>query len=330
MARGDVSNMFTIPKANRQQRSMFTNPVQSQFDKGLYQITGPDSESSYNEESIGASGSIKLSIFHDPNLGIITVCLMQAIDVPSKRQDGNPNPYFRVALELPENKETKVEHQTKVQRNTSSPTVNESFCFQSPAANISNCRLEIMVYDFDQFSVDECIGYCWLTLGRINVSTDPENPTVFWAEVLPFDENGGKGFGEVLFSLTYLSRAQRLTMNVFKTRNLNPKNLDTNAGIAIRVSLLNNNEKRLKRKKTSSKKNMRNAQFNESLTFNIPKSSLCDIVLEVEAIHEFGTFGMGCDVLGRMELPLHRCKELWRAIIREEKSQARWYAMEEP
>ena len=92
------------------------------------------------------------------------------------------------------------------------------------------------------------------------MSTDAENPTVFWAEVLPFDENGGvrhlrekifkkkvkqkkrfdfvqstketfqKGFGEVLFSLTYLSRAQRLTMNVFKTRNLHGQNLDQNAG----------------------------------------------------------------------------------------------------
>jgi hypothetical protein len=42
------------------------------------------------------------------------------------------------------------------------------------------------------------------------------------------------------------------------------------------------NDKRIKRKKTSSKKNTRNPQFNESLTFSIPKSSLCDINLEIE------------------------------------------------
>lgn len=29
-----------------------------------------------------------------------------------------------------------------------------------------------------------------------------------------------KGFGEILFSLAYLSTAQRLTMNVFKARGL--------------------------------------------------------------------------------------------------------------
>jgi hypothetical protein len=93
---------------------------------------------------------------------------------------------------------------------------------------------------------------------------------------------------------------------------------------------MNNSEKRLKRKKTSSKKNTRNPQYNESLSFNIPKSSLCDTILEIEAIHEYGTFGMGCKVLGRLELPLHQVHELWKAIIREEKSQARWYPLEHP
>ncbi|KAH7680268.1 CRE-SNT-7 protein [Aphelenchoides avenae] len=187
-----------------------------------------------------------------------------------------------------------------------------------------------MVFDYDQFSVDECIGYCSLTLARIAVSNDKCLPTVFWAEVLPYDDDSGSGFGEVLVSLTYLSKAQRLTVNVFKARNLQTENGDLFSSNAIRVTLLSNNEKKVKRKKTSSKKNTNNPQFNESLTFGIPKNSLCETVLEIEAIHEYGTFGMGCKVLGKLELPLHKCKDLWRAIIHDEKSQARWYPLEEP
>jgi len=42
-------------------------------------------------------------------------------------------------------------------------------------------------------------------------------------------------------------------------------------------------KKRIKRKRTSaSKKSTRNPQFNESLVFQVPKSLLCDIVMEVE------------------------------------------------
>ncbi|ETN82678.1 C2 domain protein [Necator americanus] len=261
----------------------------------------------------------------DANLGLLTVSLKQAYDLPSKRQDDNPNPYFRVALDIPDG--TKTQQQTKTFRATTSPEIGEDFYFQIPAAHIASCRLEIMVYDYDQFSVDECVGYCWLTLGRLSVSLEKENPTVFWAEVLPYDENGGSGFGEVLFSLAYLSQAQRLTMNIFKARNLRCRG---DGAISIRVSLIGNDEKRLKRKKTVSRRNVRNAQFNESLTFGVPKRSLCDVSLEIEAMHESGTFGMTTEVIGRMELPLHRCKDLWRAIIHEEKSQARWYPLEEP
>lgn len=45
---------------------------------------------------------------------------------------------------------------------------------------------------------------------------------------------------------------------------------------------MTSNEKRLKRKKTSAKKNTKNPQYNESLIFTIPKNSLCDTVLEIE------------------------------------------------
>jgi hypothetical protein len=50
-----------------------------------------------------------------------------------------------------------------------------------------------------------------------------------------------------------------------------------------------------------------------------------------QVVHEHGTFGMASKVLGRLEMPLHKCRELWRAIIREEGSaQARWHTLEEP
>ncbi|VDK51010.1 unnamed protein product [Anisakis simplex] len=276
--RGDLTAMFTVPKAPNHSSSMFRDLHYSQFDRGLYQTVGfntmNESESSYDAESIGSYGSVKIGIVYDENLNLLTVSLKQAIDLNAKRQDGHPNPYFRVQLDVPSNQPDvsrpikEAPQQSKTYKDTSSPIMNDEFYFQS-------------------------------------------------------------GWGEVLFSLTYLSKAQRLTVNMFKARNLRIESIEGQPAIAVKVSLLGNDEKRIKKKKTSTKKNTRNPQFNEPLTFGIAKSSLCDIILEIEVVHEYGTFGMGCKVLGKMELPLHKCKELWRAIIREEKSQARWYSLDE-
>lgn len=50
----------------------------------LFQV--PDSESSYDDESIGCSGSLKLGLWMDANLGVLTVSLKQANDLHAKRQ----------------------------------------------------------------------------------------------------------------------------------------------------------------------------------------------------------------------------------------------------
>ncbi|KAF7637526.1 C2 domain-containing protein [Meloidogyne graminicola] len=306
----DPNDIFIVPRLQRQsnasQISMFNSLDQCQLDRGLYTTLDQVPESEYDERgSCGNCGSIKLSLNIDSNLNLLTVSLRQAIDLIAKRQDGQPNPYFKVALDIPENPFPKIEHKSKICKGTSSPIICEDFFFQIPQYNFNNCRLEIIVFDYDQCSVDECIGYCSITLGRLS-KLSLNHQTILWAEVLPIEEeNEQNGFGEALFSLSYLSRAQP---------------------IAVRVSLfVKRTDRKQKRKKTSSKKINKNVQFNESLTFHMPKCSLCDSILKIEIIHEHGgTFGMVNKILGKIELPLHKCRELWRTIIHEENAQARW------
>ncbi|EFO98269.1 CRE-SNT-7 protein [Caenorhabditis remanei] len=323
--KGDLSNLFMIPKAKKGARSMFSNLHQNQFDRGLYQFPTGD-ESACSSVTMAAVGSIQLSVSHDVNLNLLTVTIIKAVDLPTKREDDLPNPFMKVSLEIPDSKKPE-DHQTKVYNGTASPLINEDFYFSVTAQQVSTCRLEVMVYDYDQFSVDECVGYCWLTLGRINEHFEHDCPTLFWAEVLPYEDGDNKGYGQVLFALSYLSHAQRLTMNIFKVRNVRFRN---GGNVALRVTLLDGEEKPLKKKKTSQKKAARSVQFNECLTFSIPKHTLCEVFLTVELITETGTFGIASRTLSRMQLPLHKCKDLWRAIIREEKSQARWYPFEQP
>jgi hypothetical protein len=102
-------------------------------------------ESGYDENgSCGNCGCLKLSLHMDQNLNLLTVSLRQAMDLVAKRQveefiiviisilfkDGNPNPYFKVALDIPESPLPKVEHRSKICKQTSSPIVQEDFFFQ--------------------------------------------------------------------------------------------------------------------------------------------------------------------------------------------------------
>ena len=52
--------------------------------------------------------------------------------------------------------------------------------------------------------------------------------------------------------------------------------------MSIRVTILSGEEKKLKRKKTGSKKCTRTVHFNEQLAFNLPRQALCDVLLEIE------------------------------------------------
>lgn len=106
-----------------------------------------DSESGYDDgESSGACGSIKLSLFVDTELNILTVSLKQAVDLIPKRQvrsffyylsstlrpeiqDGYPNPYFKITLDVPESGEPKIEQQSRTNKCTASPLIDEEFFF---------------------------------------------------------------------------------------------------------------------------------------------------------------------------------------------------------
>lgn len=85
-------------------------------------------------------------------------------------------------------------------------------------------------------------------------------------------------------------------------------------------------EKRLKKKKTSAKKATYNPSWNENLTFNIHKISVCDLTLEILLVNEQSLFAS--KPIGKLELKLHKCKELWKAFLNGQDSVAKWYQLQ--
>ena len=64
------------------------------------------------------------------------------------------SPYCRICL-LPERR---PQLQSRVIRGTTNPVWDEDFAFDVAAAEIHTKTIEISLYDYDQYSRDECIG----------------------------------------------------------------------------------------------------------------------------------------------------------------------------
>lgn len=97
-------------------------------------------------------------------------------------------------------------------------------------------------------------------------------------------------FGEVLFSLSYLPTAERLTLVIVKARNLkfpnekdvgdafikvshHLKNINPLIHLNFKVYLLQHGKK-VHKKKTSTKKGERSPIFNEAMIFSVPAHTL--------------------------------------------------------
>jgi synaptotagmin-1 len=95
----------------------------------------------------------------------------------------------------------------------------------------------------------------------------------------------------------------------------------------VKVSLLQAG-KRLKKKKTSTKKGELNPVFNEAISFDLSSELLDNVDLLVLVMH-------GNDVIGCVLIGSHACitgKELqsWKEMRSDNRPVARWYLLQDP
>lgn len=93
----------------------------------------------------------------------------------------------------------------------------EDFVFEVPPATLERRCLEILLYDFDAYSRHHCIGGLRLPLTEIDLG---EKVNV-WKPLNPvYEPDARVDLGELMASFSYLPSAERLTVVVFKARNL--------------------------------------------------------------------------------------------------------------
>ncbi|EFN88174.1 Synaptotagmin-12 [Harpegnathos saltator] len=200
----------------------------------------------------------------------MAVSVLEARDLIAA--DGSPaqDTFVRVCL-LPD-RQTHV--QTRIYRGCPSPSYQEKFLF--PLDGDPTGRTLFV----EVFSDESNIGGGASLIGEASLKLESaaRPPATTWL-ALSGPASPTPHLGELMFSLSYLPTAERLTLVVVKARNLRGAN--SNPGdFFVKVYLLQHGKK-MHKKKTSVKKGEKSPIFNEAIIFSVPAHALQTIQLRL-------------------------------------------------
>ncbi|XP_020785622.1 synaptotagmin-2-like [Boleophthalmus pectinirostris] len=206
-------------------------------------------------------GKLQYSIDYDFQENKLTVGILQAADLLSMDSGGTSDPYVKVYV-LPDKKK---KFDTKVHKKTLNPVFNETFTFKIPFQEMGGKTLVMSVYDFDRFSKHDVIGEIKIPMNTLDLA----KPIEEWRDLDSADQEEPEKLGDICISLRYVPTAGKLTICILEAKNLKKMDVGGLSDPYVKINLLQNG-KRLKKKKTTVKKNTLNPYYNESFSFEIP------------------------------------------------------------
>ncbi|XP_030386628.1 uncharacterized protein LOC115633335 [Scaptodrosophila lebanonensis] len=161
--------------------------------------------------------------------------------------------------------------QTKVVKCSLTPSYNENFNFWLKK---QQGRHSLWFHLYHNGPAHTLIGEAEMEIGEM------PRPITTWIPLTDSRKCNAR-WGELMFSLSYLPTAERLTIVVVKARNLKLDVEQTPVQhVFVKVYLMNN-EKKVLKKRTSLKRKDRCPIFNESMIFSIPPHSLTTVQLRL-------------------------------------------------
>ncbi|XP_037346595.2 synaptotagmin-2-like isoform X2 [Pungitius pungitius] len=256
-------------------------------EEGETGLTEEEKEEEEKEEE--KLGKLQYSIDYDFENAKLTVGILQAADLISMDSGGTSDPYVKVQL-LPEKKK---KYDTKVHKKTLNPVFNETFVFKVPYEELGGKILSMSVYDYDRFSKHDVIGEVKIPMNTIDLG----RPIEEWKDLESADQEEPEKLGDICISLRYVPTAGKLTVCILEAKNL--KKMDA-CGLSdpyVKIQLLQGG-KRLKKKKTTVKKNTLNPYYNESFSFEIPLEQMQKILVAV-TVFDYDKIGKN-DAIGKI------------------------------
>ncbi|KAL1286929.1 SYT8 [Ovibos moschatus] len=217
-------------------------------------------------------GRLQLSLEYNSGSQEIRVGLKQAADLRPGALGGTADPYARLSL----SPDAGRVHETKVHRGTLCPVFEETCSFHVPPAELPRTTLRVLLLDHRRLSQHRPLGALSLPLG----SVDLQHVLELWRPLGP--PATPEQTEELCFSLRYVPGSGRLTVVVLEARGLSPA-LAGESWTHLPISMLN--QRKWKRRKTSSRKGTATPYCNEAFTCLVPFSQIqsVDLVLAVWA-----------------------------------------------
>ncbi|XP_078000612.1 synaptotagmin-12-like [Glandiceps talaboti] len=238
-----------------------------------YSSESLSSDSSIVDNFLNTMGQIEIVLDYNSEHSRLTITLVQARDLrPIEEAIGSMDTYVKLFL-LPDN-EPRV--QSKVFRKSFNPVYNERFVLEVPQQELEHRALQLGVYYYDKYSRHEAIGEAEMKLGDVDLIPGPFST---WLNLVDVNDKP-QDLGDVMFSLSYLPTAERLTVVVVKARNLKWLEDKKSADPFVKVYLLQNGKK-VSKKKTVVKRDDRCPIYNEAMIFSVPSSVLQTITIRI-------------------------------------------------
>ncbi|XP_028822675.1 synaptotagmin-6-like, partial [Denticeps clupeoides] len=290
----------------------------------LYKQSTLETEESGKNSNGKNCGKINFSLRYDYEIEALLVNILKAYDLPAKDLCGSSDPYVKIYL-LPDRKQ---KFQTRIHRKTLNPTFDESFQFPVAYSDLHLRKLHLTVFDFDRFSRHDMIGE--VILENLFESSDLSQETSIWRDI-QYATTESVDLGEIMFSMCYLPTAGRLTLTVIKCRNLKAMDITGYSDPYVKVSLICDG-RRLKKKKTTIKKNTLNPTYNEAIIFDIPPENMDQVNLII-SVMDYDLVGhneiIGVNRVGCSAEGLGR--DHWNEMLAyPRKPIAHWHPLQEP
>ncbi|XP_003396022.1 synaptotagmin-10-like [Bombus affinis] len=284
---------------------------------------GQEDADSCSTTEMEYAGKLHFALRYDKEMEGLVVKILEARELPVKDVTGSSDPYVKVYL-LPDRKK---KYQTKVHRKNLNPVFNETFIFSVSYEELREQYLQFSVYDFDRFSRNDLIGQ--VVWKELLDCTDLEQEIEYTMDILCAMQDK-VDLGKLMLSLCYLPTAGRLTVTVIKARNLKAMDITGSSDPYVKVYLLCQ-DRRIKKKKTSVKKNTLFPVYNEILVFDVPAENIEDVSLIVKVI-DYDRIGsnelMGCTAIGADFIGIGR--EQWLKMLENpRKPVTQWYPLME-